>query len=126
MSTKAKEKSFTMPRTSQKRVLMLHCYIRPEGDHLVGMCLELDIAAQGDTLEAAKAALNEAISGYLETVATMGDKGAHLRRRPAPRRYWVEYYTIGAILWLRSVLCRRPKDHRKAAHLCTFHHTYAC
>jgi len=126
MSTNVKEKHLTMPRTSQERVLVLHCYIRPEGNHLVGMCLELDIATQGVNLEATKAALDEAVSGYVETVARMGDEGAHLRRRPAPRRYWLEYYAIAAMLWLRSVLCRKRKDRRKAAHLCTFHHTCAC
>ena len=39
-----------------------------EGDGYVALCPELDVASQGDTVEAARANLTEAIELLLETV----------------------------------------------------------
>jgi predicted RNase H-like HicB family nuclease len=40
--------------------------IEREGDGYVALCPELDIASQGDTVEEAKANLQEALEGFFE------------------------------------------------------------
>lgn len=41
--------------------------IEREGDGFVALCLELDVASQGDTIEEARANLTEAVELFLET-----------------------------------------------------------
>ena len=40
--------------------------IQAEGDGFVALCPELDIASQGDTVEAARDNLREALEGFFE------------------------------------------------------------
>jgi predicted RNase H-like HicB family nuclease len=44
--------------------------IEREGDGYVALCPELDIASQGDTIEAARANLREALELFLETASS--------------------------------------------------------
>ena len=41
--------------------------IEREGDSFVALCLELDVASQGDTIEEARENLREAVELFLET-----------------------------------------------------------
>ena len=50
-----------------KRTQQLTAIIEREGDAYVGLCLELDIASQGDTIEGARANLQEAVELFFET-----------------------------------------------------------
>jgi predicted RNase H-like HicB family nuclease len=43
--------------------------IEREGEGFVALCPELDIASQGDTIEAARANLQEALELFLETAS---------------------------------------------------------
>lgn len=43
--------------------------VQREGDGWVSWCPELDVASQGDTVEQAKANLNEAVDLFLETAS---------------------------------------------------------
>ena len=43
--------------------------VQREGDGWVALCPELDVASQGDTVELAKANLQEAVELFLETAA---------------------------------------------------------
>ena len=52
----------TMKRTEQ-----LTAIIEREGDGYVSLCPELDIASQGDTIEDARANLQEAVELFFET-----------------------------------------------------------
>jgi predicted RNase H-like HicB family nuclease len=45
----------------------LTAIIEREGDGYVGLCPELDIASQGDTIEAARNNLQEAVELFFET-----------------------------------------------------------
>jgi predicted RNase H-like HicB family nuclease len=47
--------------------LQLTAIIEREGDGYVSLCPELDIASQGDTVETAKANLQEALELFFET-----------------------------------------------------------
>jgi predicted RNase H-like HicB family nuclease len=52
--------------------------IERENDGYVALCPELDIASQGDTIEAVRANLREALELFLETAASE-ELGARLR-----------------------------------------------
>ena len=50
-----------------KQTQQLTAIIECEGDGCVGLCPELDIANQGDTIEAARNNLQEAVELFFET-----------------------------------------------------------
>jgi len=50
-----------------KQTQQLTAIIEREGDGYVGLCPELDIASQGDTIEAARNNLQEAVELFFET-----------------------------------------------------------
>jgi predicted RNase H-like HicB family nuclease len=50
-----------------KRTHQLTGIIEREGDGYVGLCAELDVASQGDTVEAARQNLVEAVELFFET-----------------------------------------------------------
>jgi predicted RNase H-like HicB family nuclease len=50
-----------------KHTRQLTAIIEREGDGYVGLCPELDIASQGDTIETARANLQEAVELFFET-----------------------------------------------------------
>jgi len=50
-----------------KRIQQLTAIIEREGDGYVGLCPEFDIASQGDSIERARANLQEAAELFLET-----------------------------------------------------------
>jgi predicted RNase H-like HicB family nuclease len=50
-----------------KQIRQLTAIVEREGDGYVGLCPELDIASQGDTIEAARNNLQEAVELLFET-----------------------------------------------------------
>jgi predicted RNase H-like HicB family nuclease len=50
-----------------KQMQQLTAIIEREGNGYVGLCPELDIASQGDTIEAARNNLQEAVELFFET-----------------------------------------------------------
>lgn len=50
-----------------KKMQQLTAIIEREGDGYVGLCPELDIASQGDTIESARTNLQEAVELFFET-----------------------------------------------------------
>ena len=50
-----------------KHVQQLTAIIEREGDGYVSLCPEVDIASQGDTIEAARKNLQEAVELFIET-----------------------------------------------------------
>ena len=71
---------------------ILRCYARPEGDHYLAFCVELGLCDRGETLETAKASLEEDLLGYLESLTpeNVGD----LFPRPAPWYVYLDYYRV--------------------------------
>lgn len=59
-----------------KHNLELTAVIEGEGDGFVSLCPEIDVASQGDTVEAARANLVEALELFFETA----DESEVLRR----------------------------------------------
>jgi predicted RNase H-like HicB family nuclease len=60
----------------------LTAIIEREGDGYVALCPELDVASQGDSREAAKANLAEAVEGFLEVASE-----SEINRRLHTERY---------------------------------------
>jgi predicted RNase H-like HicB family nuclease len=52
-----------------KRVRRVTAVIEREGDGYVALCPELDVASQGDTIEEARANLEEALALFLEAAS---------------------------------------------------------
>jgi predicted RNase H-like HicB family nuclease len=50
-----------------KHIQQLTAIIEREGDGYVGLCPEVDIASQGDTIEEARKNLQEAVELFFET-----------------------------------------------------------
>ena len=73
----------------------LRCYARPEGDHYLAFCLELGLCDRGPTLEAAKAALEEDLVGYLESLTA--ENVAALFPRRAAWYVYLDYYRVWCV-----------------------------
>ena len=71
---------------------VLRCYIRPEKNHYIAVCLDLNLCDQGQTLEEAKASLEEDILGYLKSLTP--EELPYLFPRPAPFYTYLDYYRI--------------------------------
>ena len=57
--------------------------VEPEDDGYVALCPELDIASQGDTIETARANLQEALELFLETASREEIEQRSSRPNPA-------------------------------------------
>jgi len=77
---------------------ILRCYARPEGDHYLAFCLELDLCDRGETLEAAKASLEEDLVGYLESLTA--ENVVDFFPRPASWYVYFDYYRVRLIVVL--------------------------
>ena len=71
--------------------LTLHNIIEKENSLYSALCLELDVASQGKTIEEAKKNLQEAVEVYLEDVI-QSDEGKDFIPRPAPRAEWIKFF----------------------------------
>lgn len=83
--------------------LILRCMAEQDGDVWVAQCLDLCLAAQGDSLPEAKVKLEAMIEDYIEEAfGPDREHAAYLLRRKAPWSEWAKYYqavsmgTIGA------------------------------
>ncbi len=93
--------------------LLLRCYAKKEPDgQWSAVCLDLCLAAQGDSFEEARKKLEAQIAEYIHD-ATVGEDQAYagdLLKRKAPLGQWVEYYWYE----LKSLITRdsqhRPFD----------------
>lgn len=69
----------------------LRIIVYPEDDQLIGHCLEMDIAAEGESVSQAVTNVLDLCSFQLEVALEKGDLESVLR--PAPPEYWRMYYT---------------------------------
>ena len=83
---------------------ILSCYARGAGDAWEGICLDLDIAVQGDSLGDVREKLSEAIKSYFEYVVTLPEE--EQKRLLSRRVPWHvrSKYVIGAVI---TMLFRR-------------------
>ena len=72
--------------------MTLHYLIEKDGDLYSALCLELDVASQGTTVEEVEKNLQEAVELYLEVVYEQGDEEGFIPR-PAPMEEWLKLYS---------------------------------
>ncbi len=70
-----------------------HILIEKDDDLYSALCLELDVASQGETIPEAKQNIHEAIELYLESVIE-ADEEKDFIPRPAPKEEWLKYFEI--------------------------------
>lgn len=86
----------------------LHILIEKEDDLYSALCLELDVASQGETIQEAKQNIREAIELYLESVVEAAEEEDFIPR-PAPSEEWLKYFEIES-RQLKAVLSEPVRD----------------
>jgi hypothetical protein len=98
----------------------LRCYAEREAPCVwVALCLDFDLAAQGETFADARARLDAMINDYVEDALT-GEDRAHARsllNRRAPWRYWLRYYWFALVQKVRIRPPRGGRPFREDLHL---------
>lgn len=75
--------------------LVLRCYAKRDGDQWVAVCIDLCLAAQSDSFEAARRALDQQIISYVDEALTVDRASAfELLNRKAPLSQRAEYWLI--------------------------------
>jgi hypothetical protein len=76
--------------------LIVKCYAEQEAYCWVAVCLDFNLAAQGDAFEEVKAKLEAMIAEYVFDALACEDKpyAAQLLSRRAPLSSWLKYYLI--------------------------------
>jgi predicted RNase H-like HicB family nuclease len=86
----------------------LHVLIEKEGRLYSALCLELDVASQGRTIDETKKNIVEAIALYLQSIYEDGDEKDFIPR-PAPIEEWLKYFQA---MTLRMQKHFRPSPER--------------
>ena len=77
--------------------LVLRCYgHKTEKGNLVGVCLDLDIAVEAESIEELKKKMSQAVASYIEAVLDTNDRSSipALFTRRAPFKDLIIYYYI--------------------------------
>lgn len=75
---------------------IIRCYARPEEDHYIGVCIDLDIAVRGVSLLKIREEMTKAIKVYFESLDEANFKD--LFPRPVPLSVLLDYYKVLAIV----------------------------
>ena len=92
-----------MTETQEQPIRTLHCYASGRDGDWEAICLDLDIAVQGNSFEEVLRSLTEAVSLYLESVGALPEQQrAHLLHRPAPISVRLKFlgYALRSLAWL--------------------------
>lgn len=86
--------------------LVLRCYgHRLASSRWYGVCLDLNLATEADSLDELKQKIHEMIESYFEVVLDTNDKNSipELLSRKAPLIDWIKYYWIGLKISIRKI-----------------------
>lgn len=93
--------------------LMLKCYAERERDgSWFAVCIDLNLVAQGESLDSVKIKLHQQVRDYLEEAVT--DDAAYfgdLIPRPAPLSFRLKFYLLELICKLRHNRLRNNSNH---------------
>ena len=92
--------------------MTLHYLIEKDDDLYSAICLELNVASQGVTIDEAKKNLQEAVELYLEVVYEAGDEEEFIPR-PAPREEWLKFFEAEATRLKSEMLNRNVRNQLK-------------
>lgn len=80
--------------------LVLRCFAEPKNGQWQAFCLELDLAAQGDSFQQVRQKLDEMICSYVEDALVGEDREFGMQllfERRAPASLYLKYYTYKAL-----------------------------
>lgn len=86
----------------QDNSIVVRCYARKSDDQWVAVCVDLCLAAQGDSCDEAKTRLHSQVEDYVMDLLESGE----VLTRPAPASQWLTYWYIG----LSVKVLRKIKD----------------
>jgi hypothetical protein len=75
-----------------KNPYILRCYARPEQDHFIGVCVDLDIVVQGDSLQGIQDEMTKAIKAYFSSLDVKNFKDVF--PRTVPWLVMLDYYKV--------------------------------
>ena len=81
-----------MPQT--KLPLRIRGYLKPEGDHYVSVCIDLNLVTEGDTDKEAMEAMVDAIKIYLSYISDQPEEFNKRIPRKAPLEFRFTYHLI--------------------------------
>ena len=76
----------------KKNPLMLRCYARPERGHIIGVCVDLDIAVKGRSISEIRGKMTEAISSFFASLDKNNFKDVFPRQ--VPPIVMMDYYRV--------------------------------
>jgi len=96
--------------------IVLRAYVRPKNGYFLAVCIDFNLVAQGETIDAALYSLKDAMVGYLEEVSEHPQlyKGNFFRK--SPKSFYVEYYWACVISFLRDCFRKSSRDKEGTAH----------
>jgi hypothetical protein len=98
------------------RVYTLRCIAYPKGERCVGVCLDLALFAEGDTIEDVRAQIESQVISYMSYMIEKGVEEEMFPRR-ARLKYWLIYLLIKTANlirgWLFSITFD-PEGYRRA------------
>ena len=71
---------------------ILRCYGRPEGDHFIGVCVDLDIVVQAPSIQKVQGEMTKAIEVYFLSLDKKNFRD--LFPRPVPFHILMDYYRV--------------------------------
>jgi len=85
--------------------LVLRCMAHRQKGRWVGVCLDLNLGAEADSLEELKSKMDEFVSSYIATVLDTDDRASvsDLISRKAPWKDWLKYYALRLHLFVRKL-----------------------
>lgn len=94
--------------------LILRGYVRPKRDYFLAVCIDLNLVAQGETIQEALDSLKEAIEGYLEEISENPKFYKETIPRKSPKSFYLQYYWACTNTFYRRVLKSfKVNQHRK-------------
>ena len=79
-----------------KKQFALRCYVKPDDNDFIAMCIDLTLAAKGKTLQEAKNNLHELMISYFQDLNKNNCKD--LFPRPAPLSFKLDYYKVACLV----------------------------
>ena len=73
--------------------ILLRCFVRPEGNKYIGICITLNLAVQADSSKEAIQKLNDQIELYLDSIT---ERNLDIKRR-SPFSFYLWYMFIKGI-----------------------------
>ena len=94
--------------------LLVKCVAFKKGDQWIGVCINFDLAVQGDSFADVKKRLDSQIKGYLiEALSVDKEHASYLLHREAPFRFKFLFWVLQFLDFIQ-VKCENKKDYETA------------